>query len=124
MPIIGLTFAKAKAQEVKHRLREIKFVLEYPNSKVSEALEKIINDMEDKPQDGKKLNITSKKEIKQIITVEDKNSQEIKCKKIMDQIQKQMRLKKMLAEQDSYTRTASIAKPLNKNKSSNKLKSD
>ena len=64
LPIIGYEFAKAKAKEIKYRLKEIKFVLEYPNSKVSEALEKLINDIEDKPQDGKKLNILGKKEIK------------------------------------------------------------
>ena len=31
LPYIGYEFAKAKAREIKYQLRELKFVLEYPN---------------------------------------------------------------------------------------------
>ena len=33
LPYLGEEFGKAKAKEVKHRLAEIKAVLEYPNSR-------------------------------------------------------------------------------------------
>lgn len=63
LPLIGIEYAKAKTKEIKNRLRELKNVLEYPESKISLFMEKIINDVADKPEDGKPLKLNQKKTI-------------------------------------------------------------
>ena len=47
LPILSKMHVDAKTNEVKHRLREIKQVLLYPNNqtKVVESIEKVLNDI-------------------------------------------------------------------------------
>jgi hypothetical protein len=70
LPLLGLEYAKAKSLEIKYRLREIKLVLEYPNSKVSETIERLINDIEE-PRNGRQMKITRKIQISKTIRIEE-----------------------------------------------------
>ena len=49
MPILALKYSKLKTKEIKARLRELKYVLEYPENwneiKLSESIEKSINNI-------------------------------------------------------------------------------
>ena len=48
LPLLGMEMATAKTQEIKHRLKEIKNVLEYPENKfaITDQIEIIINGIE------------------------------------------------------------------------------
>ena len=48
LPKLGLEMAKSMRKEIKHRLRELKLILEYPvnNVKMPESLESAINDVD------------------------------------------------------------------------------
>ena len=49
LPLLAFEYSRAKTKEIKARLREIKFVLEYPENhpfiKLPESIEKAINDI-------------------------------------------------------------------------------
>ena len=46
LPLLSMEHVRNKTKELKYRLREIKKVIEYPKSKVGEAIESIINETE------------------------------------------------------------------------------
>jgi hypothetical protein len=49
LPLLAFEYSRAKTKEIKARLREMKFVLEYPENqpfiKLAESIEKAINDI-------------------------------------------------------------------------------
>lgn len=49
MPLLAFEYSREKTKEIKSRLREIKYVLEYPENqpfiKIPESIEKAINDI-------------------------------------------------------------------------------
>lgn len=49
-------------------------------------MEKIINDVADKPEDGKPLKLDEKKQIPHSISLEELQNEKKKSKKILDQI--------------------------------------
>lgn len=93
-------------REVKHRLRELKLILEYPvnNAKLPESLESLINDIDLSTYKlGKVPDFSEKKPIKQTIVEEEMKDEDLKADKILTEVDKIMRTKKLLAETEGLT---------------------
>mmetsp|Transcript_15075 Transcript_15075/g.23324 ORF Transcript_15075/g.23324 Transcript_15075/m.23324 type:complete len:157 (+) Transcript_15075:1140-1610(+) len=112
LPHIGVEFCKTKSRELKYRLKEIRDVLEYPDNrnqgvKISEAIEKIINDLEKKTVFSQKNQvmhvrlhekITQRQSVPEVISVEELEKEGAKTKKILNEIEMILKLKKRLCE--------------------------
>ena len=92
LPHLGIEYSKAKSNELKFRLKEIKSVLEYPRAKVTEAMERIINDV----PEGEK--VMEKRAIDQYVSFEDETKEQKKTEKILAEIEKTLKMKRLLSE--------------------------
>ena len=101
MRLLSTQSIKDRTIEVKHRLAELKQILQYPNNTepVNENIMKILNELPaDKPLPRKFLK--GKTGVKQMITVDELQKEQIKSEKVLDQIERVMKIKRLMADQE------------------------
>ena len=101
MRLLSTQSIKDRTIETKHRLAELKQVLLYPNNTepINDSIEKILNELPpDKPLPRKFLK--GKTGVKQMITVDELQKENIKSEKILDQVDRVMKIKKLCSEQE------------------------
>ena len=88
-------------------------MLEYPENndevQLSPMIEMIINEDDEKQLNNRNYQMkpqryNQKKRIAELIRVDEEEHERIKCDKILDEIEKIMKIKKYLADQDYYER--------------------
>lgn len=102
-PLLGHELVEANKKEIKYRLREIKYVLEYPDNRaeviLNERIEKLINEDDQKQVVNLKykhhnsMRYNQAKKIEKYINKDQEETEKSKCRKIMDEIDKIMRAK-------------------------------
>lgn len=92
---------EAKTLEVKHRLKEIKQVLQYPNGEtpIAESIEKIINNIPPEMRMPKRLP-KGKKALSKFIEPADMVDEKEKAVKILEQVEMVMRVKRLHSDQE------------------------
>ena len=95
-----MEFLTAKHREMRARLREIKYVLEYPGnqSKLSDPIIRLINELDDHKL-GKKFKKVNK-QIPMHVSAEEIDKEEAKHYAILKEIELVLKMKKMLTDSE------------------------
>ena len=100
LPVLGLEYAQQKAKETKHRLKEIKKVLLYPETQITESIEHIINGIDSKHPLGKKIHIDQRKSLQKVIEDGNLEQERTKTLLILNEIQRILKKDKVLADSE------------------------